>query len=91
MKLRLELKIILADLGLRKLTAADTWAIRKELQQLYKRSSQIDPFASEEDEREFAWLDREIRYLEKMLFSLKYLGKIKEPAAAWETEKADSL
>jgi hypothetical protein len=83
----LDLKIILADLGWRKLTPADVWEIRKEIQRLYKESAQINPMASEESEKELGLIDWNIRYLKKVLFS--YQGEIKEPAPASQTS-ADS-
>jgi hypothetical protein len=83
-------KIMLADLGLRKLTAADIWWIRKELQHLYKRSDQVDPFKDKKSENEFAEIAMDIKYLRKVLYCHYYMHMEKEPAPSPKV-KADSF
>jgi hypothetical protein len=88
--MRLTLKIALANLGWCRLSEVDIWRIRKEIQQLYKRSAQVDPFKDEKSEKEFAAIDWNIRYLKKTLYCHDYMVNEKEPAPSPKV-KADSF
>lgn len=83
-------KMLLADLGWRKLTAADVKRVRERLKLLYRRSDQVDPFKDEESEYKFCEIAMEIKYLRKVL-DRYYLDREKEPASASQTKMADSF